>query len=165
MATENMIPIIVSNKIPLDKWLLKSINSSFDNGYTMLILSNYLKLWIDSNTELDRFVDDETFYAQFKNFIYREHVLPLQNYIFDYDEDDLYDHYNMTYSDEITNIFIYYKQFTKSLGSQLFYLKDDTSYPLIQFVYSVCDYKDPYNDDSELNMESPEILDPEDYTY
>ena len=45
----------------------------------------------------------------FKNFIYKEHVLPLQNYQFDYDEDDLYDHYNMTYSDEITDIFIYYK--------------------------------------------------------
>jgi hypothetical protein len=60
------IPIIVVNKISLDKWLSKSIsksshdngytshdneNTSYDNGYTMLILSNYLKLWIDSNKD------------------------------------------------------------------------------------------------------------------
>jgi hypothetical protein len=160
------MPIIVVNKISLDKWLSKSISkSSYDNGYTMLILSNYLKLWIDSNINLDRFIDDEKFYDEFKNFIYKEHVLPLQNYQFDYEEDELYEHYNMTYSDEITDIFIYYKSFTKSLGSQLLHGKNDNSYPLLQFVYSVCDYKDPYNDDNELDIDSPEILDSEDYTY
>ena len=173
------IPIIVVNKISLDKWLSKSIsksshdngytshdneNTSYDNGYTMLILSNYLKLWIDSNKDLDRFIDDETFYDEFRNFIYKEYVLPLQKYIYDYEEDELYEHYNMTYSDDINDIFIYYKSFTKSLGSQLLHSKNDNSYPLLQFVYSVCDYRDPYND-NESDMDSPEILDPEDYAY
>ena len=157
------MPIIVKNKISLDKWLSKSIdNSLYNNGYTMLILSNYLKLWIDSNTELDRFIDDEKFYDEFKNFIFKEYVTPLETYIYDYDEDELYEHYNMTYSDEITDIFIYYKDFTKSLGSQLLHLRDDTSYPLLQFVYNICDYKDPYNDDNELNMnDAPDIDDME----
>ena len=166
------MPIIVLNKISLDKWLSKSIskssydneNTSYDNGYTMLILSNYLKLWIDSNKDLDRFIDDETFYDEFRNFIYKEYVLPLQKYIYDYEEDELYEHYNMTYSDDINDIFIYYKSFTKSLGSQLLHGTNDNSYPLLQFVYSVCDYRDPYND-NESDMDSPEILDPEDYAY
>lgn len=160
------MPIIVKNKISLDKWLSKSIdNTLYDNGYIMLILSNYLKLWIDSNTDLDRFIDDEKFYDEFKNFIFKEYVLPLETYIYEFDEDELYEHYNMTYSDEITDIFIYYKSFTKSLGSQLLHGKD-TSYPLLQFVYNVCDYADPYNDDNELDMnDAPEILDSEDYTY
>ena len=172
------MPIIVVNKISLDKWLSKSIsksyddgytshdneNTSYDNGYSMLILSNYLKLWIDSNKDLDRFIDDETFYDEFRNFIYKEYVLPLQKYIYDYIEDELYEHYNMTYSDDINDIFIYYKSFTKSLGSQLLHGTNDNSYPLLQFIYSVCDYRDPYND-NELDMDSPEILDPEDYAY
>ena len=157
------MPIIVINKISLDKWLSKSISkSSYDNGYTMLILSNYLKLWIDSNINLDRFIDDEKFYDEFKNFIFKEYVIPLETYIYDYDEDELYEHYNMTYSDEITDIFIYYKSFTKSLGSQLLHNKNDRTYPLFQFVYNICDYKDPYNDDNELNMnDAPDIDDME----
>ena len=172
------MPIIVANKISLDKWLSKSISksshnentsydngyTSYDNGYSMLILSNYLKLWIDSNKDLDRFIDDETFYDEFRNFIYKEYVLPLQKYIYDYIEDELYEHYNMTYSDDINDIFIYYKSFTKSLGSQLLHGKNDNSYPLLQFVYNVCDYRDPYNE-NESDMDSPEILDPEDYAY
>ena len=157
------MPIIVTNKISLDKWLSNTIdNTLYDNGYAMLVLSNYLKLWIDSNTELDRFIDDEKFYDEFKNFIFKEYVKPLETYIYYYDEDELYEHYNMTYSDEITDIFIYYKNFTKSLGSQLLHLRDDTSYPLLQFVYNICDYKDPYNDDNELNMkDAPDIDDME----
>jgi len=158
------LPIIVKNKISLDKWLSKSIkNSLYDNEYTMLILSNYLKLWIDSNTDLERFIDDKKFHDEFKNFIFKEYLLPLETYVYDYDEDDHYEHYNMTYSDEITDIFIYFKEFTKSLGSDLLHLKNDNSYPLVQFIYNICDYKDHYNDD--LESESPEILDPEDYTY
>jgi len=159
------MPIIVVNKISLDKWLSKSIsNTSYNNGYVMLILSNYLKLWIDSNTDLDRFIDDEKFYDEFKNFIFKEYIKPLETYIYNYDEDELYEHYNMTYSDEITDIFIYYKSFTKSLGSQLLHGKKDTSYPLLQFVYNICDYADPYND-NDLKVDSPEILDSEDYSY
>ena len=159
------MPIIVVNKISLDKWLSKSIsNTSYNNGYVMLILSNYLKLWIDSNTDLDRFIDDEKFYDEFKNFIFKEYIKPLETYIYNYDEDELYEHYNMTYSDEITDIFIYYKSFTKSLGSQLLHGKKDTSYPLLQFVYNICDYTDPYND-NDLKVDSPEILDSEDYSY
>ena len=59
----------------------------------------------------------------------------------------------------IIDIFIYFKDYTKSLNSQLFYLKDDTSYPLLQFVYSICDYKSPYNDDNDGNLSEEEIPD------
>ena len=67
----------------------------------------------------------------------------------------------MTYSDDINDIFIYFKDYTQKFGSQLFYGKGDTSFPLLQFVYDVCDYKDPYNDDNDENMleASPEIDD------
>ena len=153
------LPLIVKNKLTLDKWLSECMNNSlYDNGYLMLILSNYLKLWIDSNVDLERFIDDDRYHDNFNDFIYKEYVKPLENYIFDYDEDELYEHYNSMYSDEIIDIFIYFKDFTKSLNSQLFHLKDDTSYPLLQFIYSVCDYKSPYNDDNELEEDAPEIL-------
>ena len=157
------LPLIVKNKLTLNKWLSRCMNNSlYDNGYIMLILSNYLKLWIDSNVDLERFIDDDRYHDNFNDFIYKEYVKPLENYIFDYDEDELYEHYNSMYSDEIIDIFIYFKDFTKSLNSQLFHLKDDTSYPLSQFIYSVCDYKSPYNDDNELSEEeAPEILEEE----
>ena len=154
------LPIIVSNKISKEKWLSQNINfSSFDNKYLMMILSNYMKIWIDSNTNLDRFIDDNTFYDKFVEFIYSEYVTPLQTYPYDYLEDEYYEHYNMTYSDDINDIFIYFKDYTQKFGSQLFYGKDDTSFPLLQFVYDVCDYKDPYNDDNDENMleDAPEI--------
>ena len=101
------LPIIVSNKISKEKWLSQNINySSFDNKYLMLILSNYMKIWIDSNTDLDRFIDDQTFYDKFVEFIYSEYITPLQTYLYDYLEDEYYEHYNMTYSDDINDIFI-----------------------------------------------------------
>ena len=69
------LPIIVSNKISKEKWLSQNINySSFDNKYLMMILSNYMKIWIDSNTDLDRFIDDNTFYDKFTEFIYSEYI-------------------------------------------------------------------------------------------
>ena len=154
------LPQIVKYKIDNDKWLHQCMKHSlYDNSYIMLILSNYLKLWIDSETKLDRFIDDETFFDNFKDFIFKEYVKPLNNYLFDYDEDELYEHYNMTYSDEIVDIFIYFKQYTKSLNSQLFHTKEDTSFPLLQFVYSVCDYESPYNDDGiDENLSEEEIV-------
>ena len=157
---ENMIlPIIVVNKISKNKWLSKSINfTSFDNKYLMLILSNYMKIWIDSNTDLNRFIDDEKYYDKFTEFIYSEYILPLQTYPYDYIEDEYYEHYNMKYSDDINDIFIYFKDYTKQFGSQLFHGKDDTSYPIVQFVYDICDYVDPYNDDGDLE-DSPDIDD------
>ena len=152
------LPKIVKYKIEPDKWLHQCMkHSQYDNSYIMLILSNYLKLWIDSEAKLERFVDDETFFNNFKDFIFKEYVKPLKNYLFDYDEDELYEHYNMTYSDEVVDIFIYFKQYTKSLNSQLFHDKKDTSFPLLQFVYSVCDYESPYNDDRDEHLSDEEI--------
>ena len=52
-----------------------NISEKFDNKYLMLILSNYMKIWIDSNTDLDRFVDDNTYYDKFTEFIYSENSL------------------------------------------------------------------------------------------
>lgn len=153
------LPIIVVNKISKDKWLSKNINySSFDNKYLMLILSNYMKIWIDSNIDLDRFIDDEIYYDKFTEFIYSEYITPLQTYPYDYLEDEYYEHYNSKYSDDINDIFIYFKDYTQKFGSQLFHGKSDTSYPIVQFVYDICDYKDPYNDDGDLE-DSPDIDD------
>ena len=64
----------------------------------------------------------------------------------------------MKYSDDINDIFIYFKDYTQKFGSQLFHGKDDTSYPIVQFVYDICDYVDPYNDDGDLE-DSPDVDD------
>ena len=42
-------------------------HSLYDNQYLLLILSNYLKEWIDKNHDLTRFVDDDIYYFQLEN--------------------------------------------------------------------------------------------------
>ena len=64
------IPIPIKNKISIERWLRQKMKySEHDNKYILTILSNYLKEWIDKNTDLNRMIDDDNFHEQFKRFI------------------------------------------------------------------------------------------------
>ena len=118
------IPIPIQNKITFEKWSRQKMKySEHDNIYILTILSNYLKEWIDKNTDLNRIIDDDNFYEQFKRFIYKEYVRPLENYNYNIVDHEYYEHFNLKYSEEIVDIFMYYQKYTKSLNSDLFHLK------------------------------------------
>ena len=154
------IPIPIQNKITFEKWSRQKMKySEHDNIYILTILSNYLKEWIDKNTDLNRIIDDDNFYEQFKRFIYKEYVRPLENYNYNIVDHEYYEHFNLKYSEEIVDIFMYYQKYTKSLNSDLFHLKNDTSYPFLEFIFSICEYKDPYNDESDMTGEKEDEID------
>ena len=46
------IPIPIRNKITLEKWLRQKIKySEHNNEYILIIVSNYLKEWIDKKNQ------------------------------------------------------------------------------------------------------------------
>ena len=117
------IPIPIRNKITLEKWLRQKIKySEHNNEYILIIVSNYLREWIDKNIDLNRFIDNENFYEQFKRFIYKEYIRPLENYNYNIVDHEYYEHFNLKYSEEVIDIFLYYQKYTKSLNSDLFHL-------------------------------------------
>jgi len=145
------ILITHNSKITLEKYLLKKISHRNNEYETYREVFKYLgeKLlnWIDNNKDLDRFIDDETFYNQFNIFIFSEYVTPTSIYNYNFDNDLIYhyEHYSSTYNEEIIDIFLNYKEIVKSFCIFLFDNKNDNSYPLVEFIFSICDYKDPYN--------------------
>ena len=114
--------------------------------------TNYLNCDVeiadDTNTskDLDRFVDDETAYFQFIDFIYRKYLTPKQTYNFGFQRDDLYKHYDFHHNHSIQELFDKMKNYTRSQNSDLFHNK--THNDLVYYIYSICDYDDKMiNDD------------------
>jgi hypothetical protein len=131
-------------------WLSTKIPNS-NIYYENFLFTMYVRLrdWIDRNEDIDRFVSNIELYLKFKFFIYSEYVKPLNKYNYDIEIDDNFDIFNMKYSDDIVNLFLYFKDYSKSLNVNLFHNKGDTSFPFIDFIYSVCDYNDNLEDDKE----------------
>jgi hypothetical protein len=124
-------------------WLSTKIPNS-NIYYENFLFTMYVRLrdWIDRNEDINRFVSNLELYLKFKFFIYSEYVKPLNKYNYDFQQDDYYEIFNMKYSDDIVNLFLYFKDYSKSLNVNLFNNRGDTSYPFLEFIYSVCDYND-----------------------
>tara|TARA_B100000029_G_C17437813_1_gene910349 strand:- start:200 stop:724 length:525 start_codon:yes stop_codon:yes gene_type:complete len=166
--------MIIVTKITLNKWL------NIKNKYTNIqikdiidLLFNYLYYHITQNKEFKLLTDMETFYNNFTEFIYNEHVYPIKkmNYNFqpqllnkqdkqdksDYleNEEFLFDYFNCKYSEDIVNIFLHFKDITHNYNFDLFHNKNDTSYPLLEFIFYSCHTIDPYIDgESEILEET-----------
>ena len=141
-------------------WVSTKISYS-NEYYENFLFKIYVRLrdWIDSNEDLERFIDNKELYQKFKFFVYCEYVLPTTKY--DYNDMDIdqeyYEHYNSMYSEDIINLYTYFRDYSKSLNIKLFHNKGDTSYPFIQFIYSVSDYNEPFNEEhTEDIIESEE---------
>ena len=121
--------------------------------------SNVTKL----SPEAVTFVDDETAYFQFINFVYRKYLTPKQTYNFGFQRDDLYTHYDFHHNRSIQELFDQMKNYTRSQNSDLFHNKVHND--LIYFVYSICDYDDKMiNDDILDDLHEDERFEYEMYT-
>ena len=107
----------------------------------------YLLKWIDTNQDLDRFLDSRSAYNNFTKFIYSKYLTPYQKYKFNFQKDFLYEHYDIKYSSDILDIFNVFKDYSRGYNSDLFFKKHDSSIDLVDFVFSICDYNEPYVDD------------------
>ena len=145
-------------KITPNEWISQKLKYS---DITMNELLNdifyNLLYYIDNNEDIDRFIEDNDAYFKFIEFIYKKYNAPYQKYKYDFEKDELYKHYNYTYGNEITELFLYLKELTRSQNSDLFHKKRDTCIDLIDFIYSICDYNDPYIDDEIEENHTDEI--------
>ena len=132
--------IIQKYKTEHKKWIIKN------NNMLMFIFMNLIK-WIDGNLDLDRFVESQQSYINFCKFIYAKYIQPIYKYPYNFEKDDLYYHYETKYYDDIMELFLNYKEITRSYNSRLFHQKRDFHIDLVDFIYSICDYDEPYIDD------------------
>jgi hypothetical protein len=132
--------IIHPYKIDYNKWILKN------DDMLRYIFMNLIK-WIDANKDLDRFLEAKQSYETFCKFIYAKYIQPIDKYNYNFIKDDDYSHYEVKYGNDIMELFLNYKEITRSYNSRLFHQRRDFHIDLVDFVYSICDYVDPYTDD------------------
>jgi len=147
---KDFIFVKTNNKINLEKYLLKKVKySDYDYNTIFKYISEILLNWIETNENLDRFIDDETYYKHFNLFIYSEYVTPHTKYNYKFDDKliDYFEHFSSTNNDEIISMYFNFQDIFKSLNISLFNNNKDSSYPFNEFIFSICDYKDPYNGD------------------
>ena len=66
---------------------------------------------------------------------------------------------------DISDLFIHFKELTRSQNSNLFHKKKDTCIDLIDFIYAICDYEDPYIDNVIEEKHEYEVYEDELYMY
>ena len=137
-------------KISFDKWINQTPRYNENTNNTICNDLFYTLLnYIDNSKDLDRFVDDETAYHQFIDFVYRKYLTPKQTYNFGFQRDDLYIHYDFHHNRSIQELFDEMKNYTRSQNSDLF--QDKVHNDLVYFIYSICDYDDKMIDDNVVD--------------
>lgn len=112
------------------EWIYKK-NNHWDNTTNKMILDQILSKiiqYIIKNNELFFKYELDLFRLNFYIFAYTQKV---ENY--EYSEN--YEYFNMKYSDDIVDLFLEIKEFTKANGSTLFHNKQ-TSNNLLDFLYN-----------------------------
>lgn len=142
-------------KISYNKWLSKKINySNLLNHHFILKIFLRLIEWIENNEELKLKYDKYTIFKKFSKFLYNEYLYPI-NYVYSINNDEInenYEIYNLRYSDSIIILYNYFKEYSNSLNINLFNNKNNTAYPMIEFIYSICNYNiDEYISEEEEN--------------
>ena len=151
-------------KISFDKWIYQKprYNENTNNTICNDLFYNLLN-YIDNSKDLDRFIDDETAYFQFIDFVYSKYLTPKQTYNFGFQRDDLYKHYDFHHNHSIQELFDKMKNYTRSQNSDLFHNK--THNDLVYYIYSICDYDDKMiNDDIVDDLHEDEVYEYEKYT-
>lgn len=123
---------------------------SYETNYYVkdVIHQLFLQLidFVESTSELDWTYDIPTIQSKFNKYIYDIHC---ENYpSFDDDNDEeLYEYFSLKFSEDLVDLFIKYKELTRSHNLRLFHNKKDTSLLLEDFIYGHVSVSDPYVDD------------------
>jgi len=149
----DLIPIV---KIPIqkDRWLEKKIK--YENNLT--IYNNLENLayvtydWMYSNEELNILIDYESFMEKFISMIYNCYVLnnPIE-YEKLYDDEELYEYFDLKYSNDINDLLLYFQKISKSLCLDLFLKSTDNYMDLFEFIYDNVEIMDDYESLDDAN--------------
>ena len=127
------------------RWLYQKINKYEDITNVMLLdhLFNQIMIWINNKDELYFIIDEEILNIYFYYFVFTNKTNEVND-----------EYYLLKYSDDIVDLFIEFKEISKSYGSLLFHEKERTSHDLFNFLFMYIDC----NRDIELNDEDIEFF-------
>jgi len=106
-------------------------------------LFNQIMIWINNKDELYFIIDEEILNIYFYYFVFTNKTNEVND-----------EYYLLKYSDDIVDLFIEFKEISKSYGSLLFHEKERTSHDLFNFLFMYIDC----NRDIELNDEDIEFF-------
>lgn len=136
----------------LSKWLYQKVNK-WDNITNKNIsdeLFTKMVRWINNQDDLVITIDID----KFRIFFY----LYLNNYRNNEYYDD-YEYFNLKYSDEIIDLFLFFKEVTKSHGSLLLHDKNNNSNDLLDFIHKHCEIlEEEEENNDELYDEEKNII-------
>ncbi len=155
----DLIPIV---KIPIqkDRWLEKKIK--YENNLTIYNILEKLAYdtydWMYSNEELNILIDYNSFIEIFINMIYNCYVLnnPIK-YEKLYDDEELYEYFDLKYSDDINNLLLYFQEISKSFCLDLFLKSTDNYMDLFEFIYNNVEIMENESLDDENTFNEDEI--------
>jgi len=135
----------------LKAWLQTRIDyeENYCIGNVVKELCEFIVSWIDGRPELECEYDDYTFFSQVSNFIYQRYHLCVSESYEPYDE-DLYEYFSLTFSQDIVDLFMKFKETTRCYNLSLFH-KKDVSLDLQEFLFDHLLIEDPYIDSDEEN--------------
>ena len=77
--------------------------------------------------------------------------------------EDIEDTFIIKHTDDIRDLFIKFKEISKSHGSTLFTNKQNSSYDLINFLFQYIHYKNENNNDNDDNIDDNEYMIDQEY--
>lgn len=142
--------------ISFDRWLIQTV--VYDNSYHIKdVLNLFIKeinLWVNRNPEIEHDYEKETFQDKFYKMIFNEYYNDTNKYIEPYDT-EIYEYFSLKFSQDITDLYLYFKELTKVYNLDLFHNKRSNSINLHDFLFNHLLVEDPYYD-SDNESESEE---------
>jgi len=138
------------NKWNQNKFLQTRIK--YDDSYCIKDVLNECSkdifLFVSSNPEVEFDYEEETFMNKFYQFIYHNYYKQKKDNFEPYDE-ELYLYFSLKFSQDIVDLFMKFKEITRSYNLHLFHKRDDISLYLEDFLFNTLLIEDPYYDDCE----------------
>ena len=140
----------------MDRFLQTRI--TYEPTYTIKDVLNELCkdifFWIHETPELECEYEESTFKRKFYLFVYQTYNNQKKEDFIPYDE-ELYEYFSLKFSQDIIDLFMGFKELTRSYNLSLFH-KKDVSLDLQEFLFDHLLIEDPYvdSDDEENNIDS-----------
>lgn len=131
-------------------WLTKPV--LYDKGYLTkdvlnLMISGVIE-FVNDTPELEFNYDEQTFREKFYKMMYSQYYLKDIYQFVPYDE-EMYDYFNTKFSENILDLFLYFRYLTNCYDLDLLHKKHDNYLSIQEFLFDYLAIEDPYYDSEE----------------
>tara|TARA_B100001287_G_scaffold36658_1_gene26085 strand:+ start:6269 stop:6760 length:492 start_codon:yes stop_codon:yes gene_type:complete len=150
----NLIPI-TQVKILKNTWIKTKIKYENDMTIYNLLCKLAYETYLLMNTfeDFNIIIDYTSFIDSFIDMIYRSYIIK-ENIKYSYELDENYDYYDLKYSDQINELFLYFIEMTNYFSVELFNSLNCNYMNLLNFIYQNIEYIDNENyDENTFNDE------------